>query len=65
MNKWLSRFYRLYRYPRYYTKHIIFCFLYNILWNDSTLAINWPINGNPSVSEKDSIGASFTNKVTL
>lgn len=31
-----------------------------IVWNDETLAINWPISGSPVLSEKDARGAQFT-----
>jgi dTDP-4-dehydrorhamnose 3,5-epimerase len=30
-----------------------------ILWNDAELAINWAINGNPSLSGKDAQGSAF------
>lgn len=30
-----------------------------VLWNDPTLAIEWPIEGAPSLSAKDAQGASF------
>ena len=30
-----------------------------ILWNDTSLAINWPIHGAPVLSGKDEKGASF------
>jgi len=30
-----------------------------IVWNDKTLAINWPIPGSPVLSEKDARGATF------
>lgn len=30
-----------------------------IVWNDKTLAIEWPISGTPVLSEKDARGASF------
>lgn len=30
-----------------------------ILWNDKTLAIDWPLEGEPVLSEKDKLGKSF------
>ena len=30
-----------------------------IVWNDETLAINWPISGSPVLSEKDARGAKL------
>ena len=30
-----------------------------ILWNDPTLGIDWPLDGQPQVSGKDAAGASF------
>ncbi|MFN6191594.1 MAG: dTDP-4-dehydrorhamnose 3,5-epimerase family protein, partial [Planctomycetia bacterium] len=30
-----------------------------ILWNDPTLAIAWPLAGEPQVSGKDAAGGSF------
>jgi len=30
-----------------------------IVWNDKTLAIDWPISGSPVLSEKDARGATF------
>lgn len=32
-----------------------------ILWNDSTLAIDWPIEGEPVLSGKDMKGAAFAH----
>lgn len=31
----------------------------SIAWNDTTIAIDWPIDGTPSLSAKDSAGSSF------
>lgn len=30
-----------------------------IVWNDATLAIDWPLRGEPILSEKDARGATF------
>lgn len=30
-----------------------------IIWNDPTLAINWPLDGTPTLSSKDSVGQAF------
>ncbi|WP_332778405.1 dTDP-4-dehydrorhamnose 3,5-epimerase [Polaromonas sp.] len=30
-----------------------------IVWNDPTLAINWPLDGTPTLSSKDSVGQAF------
>ncbi|GIU12374.1 dTDP-4-dehydrorhamnose 3,5-epimerase [Shewanella sp. c952] len=30
-----------------------------ILWNDPLLGINWPIHGEPQLSEKDKLGSKF------
>ena len=32
----------------------------NILWNDPTLSINWPIHHPPRLSSKDSVGIPFS-----
>jgi dTDP-4-dehydrorhamnose 3,5-epimerase len=32
-----------------------------LLWNDANLAIAWPLDGNPILSEKDKAGQLFTN----
>ena len=33
----------------------------SIVWNDSELAIEWPLNGDPIVSEKDQRGVLFAD----
>ena len=33
----------------------------NILWNDPTLSVKWPIHHPPRLSLKDSVGISFSN----
>ena len=30
-----------------------------IIWNDATLGINWPIDGQPIISSKDARGATL------
>ncbi len=36
-----------------------------ILWNDKSIAINWPINSTPVLSGKDEIGASLKSAETF
>ena len=36
-----------------------------ILWNDPDLAINWELDGEPILSAKDAVGASFQNAETF
>jgi len=45
----------LYKTTDYYAPDAERC----ILWNDKDLAIDWPFNGEPSLSAKDARGASF------
>ncbi|MGC8115461.1 dTDP-4-dehydrorhamnose 3,5-epimerase [Metapseudomonas otitidis] len=45
----------LYKTTDYYTPHCERC----IIWNDQTLSIDWPINVEPALSEKDAKGAHF------
>lgn len=33
---------------------------HTIVWNDPTLRIEWPLNGAPTVAEKDARGVAFT-----
>lgn len=38
----------------------------SVRWDDKTIGINWPVNGNePSLSEKDSAGVSFNDAIYL
>lgn len=37
----------------------------SILWNDSDLNIQWPIDGEPSLSQKDKVASLFANAVTF
>lgn len=45
----------LYKTTDYYSPQYERC----IVWNDATLAINWPIIGEPSLSGKDAQGATL------
>ena len=45
----------LYKTTDYYAPALERC----IAWNDSTLAIDWPLGGNPVLSGKDSAGQAF------
>ena len=45
----------LYRTTDYYAPEHERC----IAWNDSDLAINWPLEGEPVLSAKDARGAAF------
>jgi dTDP-4-dehydrorhamnose 3,5-epimerase len=51
----------LYKTTDYYSPEHERC----IAWNDTTLAIEWPINGVPAVSAKDAQGASFATAETF
>jgi len=46
----------LYKTTDYYAPALERC----IVWNDSTLAIDWPLDGAPALSAKDSAGQAFT-----
>jgi dTDP-4-dehydrorhamnose 3,5-epimerase len=45
----------LYKTTDYYAPHAERC----LLWNDETLAINWPIGAQPTLSNKDKLGLPF------
>jgi len=45
----------LYKTTNYYAPQYERC----IAWNDATLAIDWPIQGEPSLSAKDAQGTAF------
>lgn len=47
----------LYKTTDYYAPEYERC----IRWNDQGLSINWPIDGEPIVSQKDAQGASFSD----
>lgn len=49
----------LYKTTDYYTPAFERC----ILWNDPTLAIDWPLDGPPVLSAKDSQGRSFVESM--
>lgn len=38
---------------------------HSLLWNDTTVAIDWPLEGAPSLSAKDLAGKPFANAVTF
>jgi dTDP-4-dehydrorhamnose 3,5-epimerase len=46
----------LYKTTDYWAPHYERC----IRWNDPTLAISWPLDGDPLVSSKDAQGVAFT-----
>lgn len=37
----------------------------SILWNDESLAIDWPLDGEPTLSDKDKNGVKFKDSVAL
>lgn len=37
----------------------------SLLWNDPTVGINWPINGNPKLASKDASGSLLANADTF
>ena len=51
----------LYKTTEYYAPEDEYC----IRWNDTELAIDWRFLNEPSVSEKDALGASFNNAVVF
>ena len=49
----------LYKTTKYYAPEHEKC----MMWNDATLGINWPLDVDPILSEKDKTGTSFLNSV--
>jgi dTDP-4-dehydrorhamnose 3,5-epimerase len=47
----------VYKATEYYAPQLERC----ILWNDRTLAIDWPLDGAPLLSDKDRAGAPFAD----
>lgn len=45
----------LYKTTDYYAPYFERC----IIWNDKELAVDWPISGDPSLSNKDAQGSAF------
>ena len=46
----------LYRTTDFYAPEYERC----IAWNDSTIGIDWPLDGDPLLSEKDAKGSAFS-----
>lgn len=38
---------------------------HSLLWNDTTVAIHWPLDGTPSLSAKDLAGKPFAHAITF
>lgn len=51
----------LYKTTDYYSPE----FERSIVWNDPTLAIEWPLDGTPSLSAKDAKGSAFLDAETF
>jgi dTDP-4-dehydrorhamnose 3,5-epimerase len=51
----------LYKTTDYYAPELERC----ILWNDPTLAINWPLDGVPILSAKDGAGMAFAEATAI
>jgi dTDP-4-dehydrorhamnose 3,5-epimerase len=47
----------VYKITDYYAPHFERC----LIWNDKTINIKWPIQSEPILSEKDSLGQPFKN----
>lgn len=38
---------------------------HSLIWNDKTVGIEWPLDGNPNLSQKDLLGKSLQDAITF